>query len=443
MKRNHNRIIRTLCIAAGILLIICIVNAAAFAAGGKITLNKTSNSLCRGVSGRDSFVLKAKLSGGLTGKVTFKSSDAAVAKVDQSGKVTALKKGTAVITASCGKVSASCKITVYLPGLKLLTAASCTLKEGWKYQIKVETAPKTTTVTYESSDKNVAVVSSDGLIKAGKTGTAVITIRSNGKVKTVKVKVIPRKPTVETYSWNSGWRYAANSRIHTGKVKLYHASNPKGIVVAVNAGHGTIGGESVRTLCHPDGSPKVTGGSTAAGSIYAAAVSSGTVFLDGTSEAAANLSLALILKDKLLAAGYDVLMIRETSDTQLDNIARSLFANRYADCHISIHYDSSASNKGFYYIGVPNVASYRAMVPVSLHWQKSNKMGECILQGVRGRSVKIFSSGNMPLDLTQTSYSTIPTLDLEVGDRASSHTAYTQTMIANGIVDGIKIYFGK
>ena len=46
---------------------------------------------------------------------------------------------------------------------------------------------------------------------------------------------------------------------------MYKASeNRNGIVVGVNAGHGTSGGSSVKTLCHPDGSAKTTGGSTAA-----------------------------------------------------------------------------------------------------------------------------------------------------------------------------------
>lgn len=41
----------------------------------------------------------------------------------------------------------------------------------------------------------------------------------------------------------------------------------------MNAGHGTSGGASVKTQCHPDGSPKTTGGSTAQGATYATAVS--------------------------------------------------------------------------------------------------------------------------------------------------------------------------
>ena len=66
---------------------------------------------------------------------------------------------------------------------------------------------------------------------------------------------------------------------------MYKAKkNRKDIVIAVNAGHGTKGGSSVKTLCHPDGSAKVTGGTTAAGSVKAVAVSDGMAFRDGTAE---------------------------------------------------------------------------------------------------------------------------------------------------------------
>lgn len=55
-----------------------------------------------------------------------------------------------------------------------------------------------------------------------------------------------------------------------GHVQGY--SKPQNIVVGVNAGHGTSGGTSVKTLCHPDGSAKTTGGTTGAGATKAVAV---------------------------------------------------------------------------------------------------------------------------------------------------------------------------
>ena len=72
---------------------------------------------------------------------------------------------------------------------------------------------------------------------------------------------------------NPSWKYAEFSKINSGAAVLYRseAASPKGITVCVNAGHGTKGGASVKTQCHPDGTPKVTGGTTGAGATSAAA----------------------------------------------------------------------------------------------------------------------------------------------------------------------------
>lgn len=244
---------------------------------------------------------------------------------------------------------------------------------------------------------------------------------------------------------DSGWKYAEFSAIHSGAAIMHKstAADRKGITVCVNAGHGTSGGGSAKTLCHPDGTPKVTGGSTSAGATQATAVSAGMTFADGTPEPKVTLALALVLRDKLLAAGYDVVMIRESDDVQLDNIARTVIANNTADCHIAIHWDSSTSDKGAFYMSVPNVASYRAMEPVASNWQKHNALGENLVAGLRGAGVKIFSNGAMEMDLTQTSYSTIPSVDIEMGDKASDHSAATLEVLANGLLAGINSYFGK
>ena len=221
------------------------------------------------------------------------------------------------------------------------------------------------------------------------------------------------------------------------------SSSAKNKTIAINAGHGTKGGTSVKTQCHPDGSAKVSGGSTAKGATMATAVSSGTSFLDGTSEAYANLQLAIILKDLLLKNGYDVLMIRESSDSQLDNIARTVFANNNADCHIAIHYDSTETDKGFFFIGAIDVSSYKNMEPVKSHWKEHDDLGKALVSGEKAAGVKIYGGGYMGLDLTQISYSTIPSVDIEVGDRASDYSKTTQSKIADGILLGLDEYFGK
>lgn len=249
---------------------------------------------------------------------------------------------------------------------------------------------------------------------------------------------------VTSVSLNPSWTYAEFSKINSGAATFRQstAQNRKNITICVNAGHGTSGGASVKTLCHPDGTPKVTSGTTAAGATTAAAVSGGMTFADGTPESQVTLSMALIFRDKLLAAGYDVLMIRESEDVQLDNIARTVIANNASDCHIALHWDSTSSDKGAFYMSVPDVASYRNMEPVKSHWQQHNALGESLIAGLKGAGVKIFSSGAMAMDLTQTSFSTVPSIDIELGDKASDHSQATLENLADGLVAGVDAYFG-
>ncbi len=241
------------------------------------------------------------------------------------------------------------------------------------------------------------------------------------------------------------WKYADFSKINSGAAILYRstAENRKGKTVCVNAGHGTQGGSSVKTLCHPDGTPKVTGGTTSAGSTSAVAVSSGMTFGDGTPEYKVTVALARILKDKLLAKGYDVLMIREGDDVQLDNVARTVIANNASDCHIALHWDSTESDKGAFYMSVPSNESYRNMEPVKSHWQEHNALGESLIAGLKSVGVKIFSSGSMEMDLTQTSFSTVPSIDIELGDKASDHSDGTLANLADGLAAGVDQFFGN
>ncbi len=247
----------------------------------------------------------------------------------------------------------------------------------------------------------------------------------------------------ETISLDMNWEFADFSAIHTGTATLYHAkTNRNGYVVGVNAGHGTQGGPSVQTYCHPDGSPKVTGGTTAAGSITAMAVSSGMTFYDGTPERDVNLQEALILKELLLEAGYDVLMIRESDDVQLDNVARTVICNNVADCHIAIHWDGDglSYDKGCFAMTVPD--GLKSMYPVSEIWPEDNRLGESLIQGLTEAGAPIHGNGISPADLTQTSFSSIPSVDMELGNAASDHSEEALRLRAEGLLRGLNIFFG-
>ena len=240
------------------------------------------------------------------------------------------------------------------------------------------------------------------------------------------------------------WTYADHSKINSGAAVLYKAAEDrKEIVVGVNAGHGTSGGTKVKTLCHPDGSAKVTGGTTAAGETEAVAVSSGMTFNDGTPESSVTLRMAQVLKEKLLAAGYDVLMLRDGDDVQLDNVARTVICNNAADCHIALHWDGDVLNydKGCFYISVPD--GLKSMEPVASHWSEHNALGSALVEGLRAQGAKIHGGGSMSIDLTQTSYSTIPSVDMELGNACSDHSDSALDLLGNGLVQGVNSYFGQ
>ncbi len=126
---------------------------------------------------------------------SWKSSNKSVATVNSKGKITGKKAGTARITVTLksGK-KATLKVTVKkISTTKLkINKKSLTLKKGKTYTLKTSVTPKNSQdkLTFKSSNKKVATVSSKGKITAKKKGTAKITVQSGAKkvVCTVKVK---------------------------------------------------------------------------------------------------------------------------------------------------------------------------------------------------------------------------------------------------------------
>ncbi|MDE7421762.1 MAG: Ig-like domain-containing protein [Muribaculaceae bacterium] len=128
--------------------------------------------------------------------VTWTTSDAAIATVDANGKVTAKALGEATITAACGNVTATCKVTVSpteVTGISF-TRKTLTMEVGDKTETPLTpnfTPANATdkTVTWKSSDESVATVS-EGMVTAVGVGTANITATTtNGKVATCQVTV--------------------------------------------------------------------------------------------------------------------------------------------------------------------------------------------------------------------------------------------------------------
>ncbi len=135
-----------------------------------VSLAKTSASVyVKGTYSIKASVRNAK------GKTTYKSSNTKVAKVSSSGKITALKKGTAKITVRNNGASATFKVTVKNPKLN---SSSKTLKKGKSFTLKI--TGKVGKAKFVSSNKKVATVSAKGVVKAKNKGKSTITVTTNG-----------------------------------------------------------------------------------------------------------------------------------------------------------------------------------------------------------------------------------------------------------------------
>lgn len=123
---------------------------------------------------------------GNTTKVTYASSNTAVASVSKKGKVTAVGKGTAVITATADDQTLNCKVTV-TPLQPKLNKTALTLYVGKKATLKVSDKGKRK-VSYATSDQKIATVKK-GEITAKGTGTCTISVKVGADTLTCKVTV--------------------------------------------------------------------------------------------------------------------------------------------------------------------------------------------------------------------------------------------------------------
>ena len=85
----------------------------------------------------------------------------------------------------------------------------------------------------------------------------------------------------------------------------------------------------------------------------------------------------------------------------------------------------------------------KGMEPVPSHWTQHNALGASLVDGLRAQGCKINGGGSMSIDLTQTSYSTIPSVDMELGNACSNHSDETLNIQAEGLLRGINAYYGR
>lgn len=165
----------------------------------KVTMSKSSLTLYVG----DTYSLKVQENGAAK-TAKWKSSKASIASVNQSGKVTAKKAGTATITGTRNGKSVTCKVTVknkkttVKPKIKL-NQSSATVYVRKSIQLKASVTGKSKTVKWTTSNKSIATVNKNGKITGKKAGKVTITASANGVKATCTVTVKIKHPTYSQY----------------------------------------------------------------------------------------------------------------------------------------------------------------------------------------------------------------------------------------------------
>lgn len=181
-----------------------------------LSLNNTSTTL--DLSGTKTVTLTAvKTPNNTTDTVSWNSSNTNIATVS-NGVVTAKGNGTCTITATCGSRSATCSVTVKRSCTGVSLNKTSHTMNLYKYQnstsadnsvtLTATVAPTNTTdsVSWKSSNTNVATVSSSGVVSAKAAGTATITATCGSKTATCAITIIAVQMDVDvaTYTGKTG-----------------------------------------------------------------------------------------------------------------------------------------------------------------------------------------------------------------------------------------------
>ena len=228
------------------------------------------------------------VTGKISKKVTYVSSNKKIVTVDNKGVVKAVKSGKAVVavkSAANPKVMYRFNVYVGVPTKTVkLSAKAVNMFKGTSRTLKASIAPKNATykrIQWSSSDKRIATVSSKGVVKAVKVGRVYITAKAmdgsgkyarckitvkqpvtsiklsaatltitEGSSKTLTATVAPASATNKTLSWTS-----SNKKIAT--------VSAKGVVKAIAPGTATItakaaDGSGKKATCKVTVNKKVT-----------------------------------------------------------------------------------------------------------------------------------------------------------------------------------------
>jgi len=177
-----------------------------------------------------------------------------------------------------------------------------------------------------------------------------------------------------------------------------------------------------------------------------AMVSSGiTGVATGVPEYELNLTVSLLLRNELIARGYEVFMIRETHDVDISNRTRAEMATE-AGAHIFVRIHANGSTVAAD-SGIMTISPARNTPFIPFLYSRSLALSQSILDGMviatGAKNMGVWETDTM----TGINWSTMPVTIIEMGfmsnpdeDRLLQTQEY-QAKLVEGIADGIDLFF--
>lgn len=187
-------------------------------AGAGLTLNK-SDLVLSGPGKGETLIAELKPANAVDKTITWTTTNPQVAWVDETGYVTAVSDGVAIITARAGNHTADCRVqveTVIEVEWVSLMFSRLDIEVGGSGMLYASVNPKgaiSSGFTWTSSDPSVATVDSNGRVTGLKEGLAFVRVESDG--------IMVNKPAMITVTEKSE-EDIEEEEIYLQQIQIYH-----------------------------------------------------------------------------------------------------------------------------------------------------------------------------------------------------------------------------